>query len=134
FAGKIDLSASHTEHGSTNVDGSVVFNIPLIEGRLAARIVGYSRDDSGYINNIVRQTPQPPSTSVPPPLNLGLNDTEMGVNSEQLRGGRIALKAILTDALSITATGMQQTLRIAGDPVYKVIIDPTDPTLSYGTI
>jgi outer membrane receptor protein involved in Fe transport len=134
FNGKIDLSASHTEHGSTNVDGSVVFNIPLIEGRLAARIVGYSRDDSGYINNIVRQTPQPPSTSVPPPLNLGLNDTEMGVNSEQLRGGRIALKAILTDALSITATGMQQTLRIAGDPVYKVIIDPTDPTLSYGTI
>ena len=134
FEGKIDLSTSHTEHGSTNVDGSVVFNIPLIENRLAARIVGYSRDDSGYINNIVRQTAQPSSPAVPPPLNLGLNDTVKGVNSETLRGGRISLKAIVTDALSVTATGMQQTLRVAGDGTYKVILDPTDPNLSYGTI
>jgi outer membrane receptor protein involved in Fe transport len=134
FNGKIDLSASKTEHGSNNVDGSVVFNIPLIEGRLAARIVGFSRDDSGYINNEVRKTPQPPSTVVPPPLNLGLNDTEKGVNTERLRGSRIALKAIVTDELSVTVTDMEQNLRIAGDPVYKVILDPKDPNLSYGTI
>jgi len=134
FDGKIDLSASKTEHGSSNVDGSVVFNIPLIEGRLAARIVGFSRDDSGYINNVVRQTQQPPSTVVPPPLNLGLNDIEKGVNTERLRGSRIALKAILTDALSVTVTDMEQNLRIAGDPVYKVILDPKDPNLAYGTI
>jgi iron complex outermembrane receptor protein len=134
FDGKIDLSASKTEHGSSNVDGSVVFNIPLIDNRLAARIVGFSRDDSGYINNVVRQTQQPPSTVVPPPLNLGLNDIEKGVNTERLRGSRIALKAIFTDALSVTVTDMEQNLRIAGDPVYKVILDPSDPNLKYGTI
>src|ERR1700679_1726038 len=37
FAGKIDLTASETEHGSSNVDGNVVFNLPLIEDRLVAR-------------------------------------------------------------------------------------------------
>ncbi len=124
FEGKIDLSASETEHGSSNVDGSVVFNIPIIEGRLAVRVVGFSRDDSGYIDNILRRTAQPPSTAVPPPLNLGLNDIEKDVNSERLRGGRISLKAVLTDALSVTLTDTGQNRRIGGDPVYKVVIDP----------
>jgi iron complex outermembrane receptor protein len=134
FAGKIDLTASETEHGSSNVDGNVVFNLPLIEDRLVARIVGYSRDDSGYINNVVRQTQQPVSTTVPQPTNLGLNDVEKGVNSQTLRGSRIALKAIVTDDLSITATDMEQNLRVAGDPTYKVILDPTNPQFSFGTI
>ena len=134
FAGKIDLTASETEHGSSSVDGSVVLNFPIIDGRLAARVVGFSRDDSGYINNVVRQTQQPASGAVPPPVNLGLNDVEKGVNSERLRGGRISLKANLTDALSVTLTDMQQDRRVAGDPTYKVILDPKDPEFSFGSI
>jgi iron complex outermembrane receptor protein len=133
FAGKIDLSASDTEHGSSNVDGSVVFNVPLVEDRLALRVVGFSRDDSGYINNIIRQTQEPSSTVVPQPINLGLNDIEKGVNSETLRGGRAALKALVTDDLSVTLTYLHQDMRIAGDPTYKVILNPEDPTF-YGTI
>jgi iron complex outermembrane receptor protein len=134
FGGKIDLTGSDTEHGSSNVDGSVVFNLPIVDDRLALRVIGYSRDDSGYINNIVRQSQQPTSTAVPQPINLGLNDVEKGVNSETLRGSRIVLKGIVTDDLSITLTDMEQDLRIAGDPTFKVIINPHDPGLSYGTI
>ena len=132
FGGKMDLTTSGHEHGWTNVDGSVVFNIPLISDRFAARVVGFSRDDSGYINNIV-QLPKPPSSVVPPPLNIGANDVQKGVNSE-LCGSRIALKAIVTDELTVTATRMQQNLRIGGDATYKVILDPQDPTFSVGTI
>jgi iron complex outermembrane recepter protein len=135
FGGKIDLAASDTEHGTgSNVDASVVFNVPIIEDRLALRVVGYSNDDAGYINNIVRQTAQPTSTVVPQPINLALNDVEKGVNSSTMRGSRIALKAIVTDALSITATDMNQTLNINGDPTYKIVLNPQDPNFAYGTI
>ena len=134
FDGKIDLSASHTEHGSSNVDGSVVFNIPLIEGRLAARIVGYSRDDSGYIDNIVRKTPQPPST-------LGAAAAQFGQQRHR-RGCEFGATARRPDRTQGHPDrravghghGHGSNLADRGDAVYKVIIDPTDPNLSYGTI
>ncbi|HVO45245.1 MAG TPA: TonB-dependent receptor [Steroidobacteraceae bacterium] len=134
FGGKLDLTTSRTHHGATNVDGSAVFNIPLIADRLALRVVGFSRDDSGYIDNILHAPQSPPSSVVPQPIDVGANDVEKRVNTETLRGTRIALKGIVNDELNATATWMQQSLRIGGDPTYKVILDPTDPAFSIGTI
>ena len=47
-----DLSVSQTEHGGTNTSVRGMINLPLIDDRLAARLVLYRSDDSGYIDNI----------------------------------------------------------------------------------
>jgi outer membrane receptor protein involved in Fe transport len=52
FLGEGDVSVSQTEHGGTNTSERAMINLPLIDGRLAARLVLYRSDDSGYIDNI----------------------------------------------------------------------------------
>jgi iron complex outermembrane recepter protein len=52
FSGDADVSVSETKHGGTNTSERAMINLPLIEDRLAARLVLYRSDDSGYIDNI----------------------------------------------------------------------------------
>ena len=69
---------------------------------------------------------------VPQPINLALNDVEKGVNSSTMRGGRIALKALVTDDLSITATAMNQNLTVTGQPHTRLCLNAGDPNFGYG--
>ncbi|WP_404478743.1 TonB-dependent receptor domain-containing protein [Novosphingobium sp. BL-52-GroH] len=52
----IDLSAGlrATQDGAPGGDGAVTVNVPLVEGRLALRIVGYETIDGGYIDDTER--------------------------------------------------------------------------------
>jgi iron complex outermembrane receptor protein len=52
YSGDGDVSVSETNHGGTNTSERGMLNVPLIEGKLAARLVLYRSDDSGYIDNI----------------------------------------------------------------------------------
>lgn len=52
FYGDADVSVSQTEHGGTNTSERGMINVPLIDDRLAARLVLYRSDESGYIDNI----------------------------------------------------------------------------------
>jgi iron complex outermembrane recepter protein len=52
FLGDADLSVSETQHGGTNTSIRGMVNLPLIDDKLAARLVLYRSDDSGYIDNI----------------------------------------------------------------------------------
>jgi outer membrane receptor protein involved in Fe transport len=51
FSGEGDVSVSETKHGGTNTSERAMLNLPLIQDRLAARLVLYRSDDSGYIDN-----------------------------------------------------------------------------------
>jgi outer membrane receptor protein involved in Fe transport len=51
FSGDGDVSVSETQHGGTNTSERAMLNLPLILDRLAARLVLYRSDDSGYIDN-----------------------------------------------------------------------------------
>ena len=48
----LDLSAggAFQAHGAPGVDASATFNLPIVPGRLALRIVGYGDIDGGYID------------------------------------------------------------------------------------
>jgi iron complex outermembrane recepter protein len=136
WGGDIEGTLSETQHGGSNVDANVMFNVPLVTDHAAFRIVAFSRDDSGYINNIISGPTNATSSVVPgSTVNLGGSDIKDGVNTETLRGGRAALRMqfLDNDALTLDLSDMQQDLRIGGDPSYKVILDPTAPGL-YGTI
>src|ERR1700735_232586 len=52
FLGDADLSVSQTQHGGTNTSIRGMVNLPLIDDKLAARLVLYRSDDSGYIDNV----------------------------------------------------------------------------------
>ena len=41
-----------TAHGDPNTDGNAVLNLPLVKNRLAARLVVFTDDRGGYINNL----------------------------------------------------------------------------------
>jgi iron complex outermembrane recepter protein len=81
FLGDADASVSTTEHGGTNYSIRGMVNLPLIDDRLAARLVLYRSDDSGYIDNI----------------ELGRRDS----NPDYATQGRLALRWVPTDTLTV---------------------------------
>jgi outer membrane receptor protein involved in Fe transport len=75
FAGEVSAEGSFTQHGKPSDSIEGMFNAPFAGGRAAVRLVGYSEEDGGYIDNPV----------------LGLED----VNYSRRYGGRIAALAQL---------------------------------------
>lgn len=52
--GMVSAGATATQHGAPGGDLAGVLNLPLIEDRLAARLVGYAVQDGGYIDDTLR--------------------------------------------------------------------------------
>ncbi|PCI54709.1 MAG: hypothetical protein COB36_09250 [Alphaproteobacteria bacterium] len=94
--GKVDLSASNTRNGDSSVIINGMINLPIIEDKLALRIVGYHRDIGGYVDNLFLD--------------------EKNVNSEKTTGGRISAKLNATDRLTFTARIFLRDLEINGQP------------------
>lgn len=85
--------AQAVQHGDPGVDGGATVNVPLVEGKLGLRVLGYGGIDGGYIDDRLR----------------GLQD----VNRVATWGGRAALRWTPDDAWTIDATALLQ--RIKGD-------------------
>lgn len=86
--GSVEMGYSTTAHGGSNYKIDGFLNAPLIEDRLAVRLVGYLREDDGYIDNIARD----------------IKD----INDVSTTGGRLALLWNATSDLSITARAQRQ--------------------------
>jgi outer membrane receptor protein involved in Fe transport len=110
FGGYVTGEASDTDGGAhsggnTNFNGEV--NIPIIDGKVALRAVGWAVDDSGYINQIR--------------LGAGTADPEgvlKGINNDVVRGGRVALRIQPIDALTIDASYTNQSEHSNGSSRY----------------
>ncbi len=102
-SGSVWLGGTNTDHGANGGDIGGVFNLPLVEDKLALRAVGYAEDDGGYIDDLER----------------GLKD----VNETQVRGGRIALRWAPIADWTVDVGGVAQ--RIANrDAAYVNTADP----------
>ena len=86
FSGSVETTASATDGGGTSEAVSGVLNAPLIEGKLAARLVAYYDNDAGWVDDSVR----------------GLSD----INDTHTYGARFLLSAKPTDDLSVILTAM----------------------------
>lgn len=125
FDAKIELTGAFTEGGeaSWGVEGFV--NIPIIEDRLAVRLVGYNSEQGGYIDNVPgtrdfsfnadiisgAKTLAPGAV-----LRQASNDSlvEDDINETQYVGGRIEAKLIINDNWDLTAGFITQDLHIDG--------------------
>ena len=52
----IDVLGKSSSEGEASYDGSIVFNVPLVEDKLAARFVAFKAKDGGFIDNVLGKT------------------------------------------------------------------------------
>ncbi|MBS0417743.1 MAG: TonB-dependent receptor [Proteobacteria bacterium] len=123
------FATAHSDQGSYHVEG--VLNMPLVQDRLALRLVAYKDDIAGYIDNIVPArgptdysflldafAGQPPGTTPAGTLISPGNPafTRKDINSESTWGGRAALSWRATDELRFDLTLASQSVQLASEP------------------
>lgn len=94
FSGRLQVSGATTQGGdkSGGLDG--IINIPIIEGRVGLRGLGYYQHDGGYIDDD------------------GLD--QRNVNSSQIHGGRAALRFAPAANWNIDAMFAKQNVKLDG--------------------
>lgn len=88
------VAGSSTDGGGSNWRGDMAVNVPIVEGKLAARLVVGSEHDSGWINAPVGNH----------------------VNTEDSRNLRLKITAQPTDDLTIKLSGMHQQVDEGAPP------------------
>lgn len=93
--GAVEATASGTLGGNPSGDVNAMLNIPIVEGKLAFRMVGYASDSGGYINNVL----------------TGRSD----VNWDRQFGGRLMIGLNPTDRLKLLFTAIYQNNQPGSD-------------------
>jgi outer membrane receptor protein involved in Fe transport len=125
LGGYLTLEGSQTAHasGNYNVNGEV--NLPIVDGVLALRLVGWKVDDSGYINQIrvgegvtglVNEGTATKLNYLPVPI-AGIGFIK-GVNDDDVGGARAMLRYQPNDRLTIDANFTSQTETSGGSSRY----------------
>ena len=139
FEGAVQASLSTTDGGRLNRGGSAMLNLPLVDDRLALRLVATDKYTDGWLSRIVvDQFPFPVNAG---PCGGGWPGCERGdvagatpsqvvprVNWERLQGGRAEILAKPTDDLSIKLLAMYQGITMGG---YNEFDAPPGTTLAH---
>jgi iron complex outermembrane receptor protein len=122
--GAVRTEGSGTQHGSGNFRFDGMFNAPLIDDRVALRIVGTYKDFSGFINREIgvwapnaNANPAFPPYPVPAAVPSAIIK---GVNTEQRYSLRTALRIAVNDRLTITPSVWVQHLNVGAPPDFDV--------------
>jgi len=115
FGGYLTGEGSGTEHASGNYNFNGAINLPLIDGALAMRLVGWRIYDSGYIDQI--RVGEGVSGLANPAADKELGFIK-GVNDDDVSGGRAILR-------------YQPTERLAIDLNYTLQIETSDGSSRY---
>jgi outer membrane receptor protein involved in Fe transport len=129
FEGSIDVGLSGTAGGGINPGVSAMLNVPVINDKLALRVVGTEKYVSGWIDRIVVDPfPLPTNQGCAPTPFLGCNPGNVGgaprtatyknVNWEHLQGIRLSLLAKPTDRLTIDLSTFYQRISQGGYSEY----------------
>ncbi len=115
WAGKANATLSHTDGGGWNEEGNAALNIPLAQGTAALRVGLYYRNQDGYIdrypvanNDILAAAPG--------------GARQAGVNTEQTKGARLALRLNLGNGLAVNASLYYQHM-LLGAP-FQIDVPP----------
>jgi iron complex outermembrane receptor protein len=125
LGGYLTMEGSETSHASGNYNFNGEINLPIIDGVLALRLVGWKIDDSGYINQIrVGEgvtglenigTAANPKYQLAPVVGVGFIK---GVNDDDVGGGRVMVRYQPTENLTIDANYTAQTETSGGSSRY----------------
>ena len=106
FSGWLDVTGSSIKDGGDSRDVSAMFNIPLLDNKLALRFVGFSSDEAGWVDNIL--SPSPGKTFD----NAAYVDDD--VNSSTWQGGRVGLRWAASDQWTVDLQHIYQKYELDG--------------------
>ena len=106
FAGAINVGIGSTESSNgENYDVDGMLNIPLVQDKLAVRLVGYYGEEAGYIDDL---------------LDYGIGGLGAeGANNVTVTGGRFALRWNVTDDVRLDAMWIAQDTDTDGAAWYQ---------------
>lgn len=100
----LDIGSTHSANG-LNYQVDAMLNVPVVEDKLAVRVVGYDSERAGFIDDLLVGK-------------AGFFDGE-GVNNAVVSGGRLALRWNLTDRLTLDLMGIRQNTKSDGPAWYQ---------------
>jgi iron complex outermembrane receptor protein len=118
FAAGYDLQANAVSKGGNGYLAEGFVNLPLSDNA-AIRLVGWTRHDAGYIDNVYGELTYPTS-------GITINNADRvkkNYNDSDTTGGRAALKIDLNDSWSVTAGVMGQDQTVNGSFGYRPTTD-----------
>lgn len=111
FEAIVDLEVRAGDKSSESYRGSLVFNIPLVEDKLAARLAIYRDHDGGFIDNVFGHTPDM-SINDTVQADWGSLDNSASIkddwNDKTTEGARLSLLWDMSDDWSVGLTAMTQ--------------------------
>ena len=113
FSASISTEVDTVDHGNTGYITEGYVNLPLTSW-MALRVVGWSKQDPGYIDNVY-------GTRTYPTSGITINnasEVRKDYNFADTRGGRAALKIDLDDNWSITPSVVAQSAHVNGIYAY----------------
>ncbi len=92
--------------GSEGYDVSAMVNVPLANDRIALRLVGFTAEDAGFIDNVLSDSPGGTFDNA--------DNVEKDVNSIQTTGGRAALRFDISENVDLTFGAIYQDIHADG--------------------
>jgi outer membrane receptor protein involved in Fe transport len=144
YLGSVEGILSGTEGGGVNPTGNAMINVPIVDDKLAIRLVGTEKYVNGWIDRIV-VTPFPAAVDPCAAYSFGTNvgcvrgnvlapgtteDDIKNVNWEWLQSGRASLLAKPIDGLTVDLTVMYQRITSGGYNEYD-FSPGTEPVLAH---
>jgi len=94
YAGAVEVGGTAQKDGGQGYSVKGMVNVPLIEDKLAARLVLYKAEQGGYIDDVLLK--------------------KNNINSQHSSGGRLMLGFTPTENLTLTASGLFQKTTLDG--------------------
>jgi iron complex outermembrane recepter protein len=108
----LDGSARDGSEGEASWDGSIVLNLPIVDDKLALRLVAFGAKDGGFVDNVAGHTPDTNIVGGPYPSGFGTLDNSQyvgkDVNDSELDGWRASLRWDITENWTATAGALHQ--------------------------
>ena len=126
FEAVLDTEVRAGDKSDMSHRASLVFNVPLVEDKFAARVVGFSDKDGGFIDNVFGHTPNASAIGGSYPAGWGTLDNSASVednwNDAEVYGGRLSLLWAINDSWSTTFTGMLQKTEAGADSYFDPFV------------
>jgi len=106
FDAWVELEANQVSDGDAGYDVSGMLNIPLADDKLALRLVGFTAEEAGYIDNVLGNSPGGTYTNE--------EFTEDDINSTTITGGRAALRWFPNNNWTVDASAIFQSTEADG--------------------
>ena len=90
-----EAQVADTRSGGVSHDLSAMVNLPLVADQLSLRLVGFTSEDAGFIDNVLGDSPGGTFDNA--------NVVDKDVNKIKTSGGRAALRWDVTDSVDVDA-------------------------------